>query len=34
LAAPLCLLYELGILAASLIKKREAENSEGRELDL
>lgn len=34
LAAPLCLLYELGILAASLIKKQEAENSEGRELDL
>lgn len=34
LAAPLCLLYELGILAASLIKKREAENSGGRELDL
>lgn len=34
LAAPLCLLYELGILAASLIKKREAESSESRELDL
>ncbi|MDV2116453.1 twin-arginine translocase subunit TatC [Alcaligenes faecalis] len=33
LATPLCLLYELGILAASLIKKREAESSEGRELD-
>ncbi|GHC50846.1 Sec-independent protein translocase protein TatC [Alcaligenes pakistanensis] len=36
LAAPLCLLYEIGILAASLIKKREAQSSEeeGRELDL
>ncbi len=34
LAAPLCILYELGILAASLIKKREATTSEGRELDL
>ncbi|MGO3133265.1 MAG: twin-arginine translocase subunit TatC [Alcaligenes sp.] len=39
LAAPLCLLYEIGILAASLIKKREAqsreeEEEEGRELDL
>ena len=34
LAAPLCLLYELGILAASLIKKRETESSESRELDL
>lgn len=34
LAAPLCLLYEIGILAASLIKKREAEANEGRELDL
>lgn len=36
LAAPLCLLYEIGILAASLIKKREAQSreEEGRELDL
>ncbi len=36
LAAPLCLLYEIGILAASLIKKQEAQSSEeeGRELDL
>ncbi|WP_341668462.1 twin-arginine translocase subunit TatC [Alcaligenes sp. SDU_A2] len=34
LAAPLCLLYELGILAASLIKKRETPESEGRELEL
>lgn len=36
LAAPLCLLYEIGILAASLIKQREAQSSEeeGRELDL
>jgi len=34
LAAPLCILYELGILAASMLKKREAESSERRELDL
>lgn len=34
LAAPLCILYELGILAASMLKKREAESSEGCELDL
>lgn len=34
LAAPLCILYELGILAASMLKKREAASSEGRELDL
>ncbi|HCT9233377.1 TPA: twin-arginine translocase subunit TatC, partial [Escherichia coli] len=34
LAAPLCLLYEMGILAASMIKKREVPESERRELDL
>ncbi len=34
LALPLCLLYEMGILAASLIKKREVAESEGRELEL
>ena len=34
LAAPLCLLYEMGILAASMLKKREAPESERRELDL
>ncbi|WP_394062511.1 twin-arginine translocase subunit TatC [Alcaligenes sp. WGS1538] len=34
LAAPLCLLYEMGILAASMIKKREVPESKRRELDL
>lgn len=34
LAAPLCLLYELGIIFASLMKKREAESdSDSRELE-